>query len=286
MASNKPDTPSVTGLAETAEPNPISSPSNHPSDRHSASPILRREPSTTPVLRKQPSVSLKSPGSSGYNSRNTSPIRPSLRQESSQHATKPAFRSRKNSHDASPSRPLITTPPPHSVPSAAAIQRALSATTVPQLQLGPVAEAVSRLPRTSRNPASADGTPTTGSLSPRVKSPPPTAPASRRNSFHNNKNPIAAPPITVQASTPPTVPTNTEAGKGDSAAADKEQLRAPGKAPSRGPSGPKSNLETVQENTPPAGGVPANDAESRYAISCSLSSSMLTSTSVRLTCLR
>ena len=254
MATNKDDKPIMTDMRETSETTSVTSPDKQQRD---LSPITSRRDittTTTPSLRNQPFLNATSTDTSPQTSRNTSPIRPGPRSETQTPQTitrAGGLRSRDASHDTSPSRPPITTT--HSTPSAAAIQRALSATSVPQLQPGPVTEAVSRLPRsTSRTVANADNTPSTGTLSPRVKSPPPSAPISRRNSLQRNHN--SAPPITVLSSTP-TSSNFVEPAKVLSPAQDQDQLRAVVKAPSRGPSGPKSNLETVQENTPPSSSV-------------------------------
>ncbi|CAD0094938.1 unnamed protein product [Aureobasidium mustum] len=107
-----------------------------------SSPVTVRHASSTsissiPTLRKQASATF-APSESPRSSRNPSPVRSVMRQ----HGTPPtsavqsrtgALRSRQSSHDTSPHRtPALSTPT--SVPSAAAIQRALSAATIPQLQ--------------------------------------------------------------------------------------------------------------------------------------------------------
>ncbi|KAK3672195.1 Vacuolar inheritance and morphology protein [Recurvomyces mirabilis] len=186
---------------------------------------------TAPPLRKQRSSNLQptsaspSAGSSPHTSRNTSPQRKD-------------------------SRPAPLTTPISTQPSAAAIQRALSAANVPQLQsTGSVTEAVSRLPRTAKSvgPGSGETTPQ-WPVSPRLKSPPPSAVSSRRGSAAPQKKAeTAAPSISVQGpasqtATPPPRANSEESRKSE------QQLQTPAKVPSRGPSG-KSTLETVQENS-------------------------------------
>lgn len=268
MPSGRDDFHSVTGRPETKEPT---------QQQRITSPTIKRDASSSssiPTLRKQSSASFNtsspSAGNSPQTSRNTSPIRQAQKQEAV-HTTSRAggLRSRKNSHDASPSRPPSMTPSAHSVPSvpsAAAIQRALSASTVPQLQPGPVTEAVSKLPRTSRNtPASEPNTPATGQFSPRIRSPPPSAPASRRNSLQRKADGSSAPPITVQTPTPPNS-ANLLSEKSDASTGKEQQLHPPQKVPTRGPSGPKSSLETVQEATPPAASILASATDQRYVL--------------------
>ncbi|KAI6835408.1 hypothetical protein KC340_g5388 [Hortaea werneckii] len=209
---------------------------------------------TTPAqpLRKQPSSNLaqaatsSSANTSPHSSRNTSPVRRD-------------------------SRPQTLTQPIATQPSAAAIQRALSAANVPQLQAsggnaapgGPVTDAVSRLPRASKSVSgsgSGDVTPQ-WPVSPRLKSPPPSAPNSRRGSGATQQSQqqkkqettnAGAPSISVQSATPQqavTPPSKQVSSNGSDEQGKQEQsLQAPPKVPSRGPSG-KSTLETVQENS-------------------------------------
>ena len=179
-----------------------------------------------PPLKKQPSNSLvnqsSSAGNSPRTSRNTSPIRKD-------------------------SRPQPLSTPSSSQPSAAAIQRALSAANAPQLQAAGVADGVSKLPRASRSGENTPKWPT----SPRLKSPPPSGSgsSSRRGSSTTQKKveAPAAPNINVQSATPQTS-TPSPVKQGGDETAKVQQLQTPGKGPSRGPSG-KSTLETVQENS-------------------------------------
>lgn len=261
MANNDPDFRSVSGQAETAEPTNTntntavpallsSSASSTATQRRSAS--ANRSQSTTtakpPTLRKQSSSSLlphsssPSAGASPRTSRNTSPIR----------------------KDSRPSGP----PSFSTQPSAAAIQRALSASSVPQLSGGgAVTEAVSKLH--GRGGSSGDNTPQ-WPVSPRLKSPPPSAVSSRRGSAavgaakkgegSSTSSPLVGPPpsISVHKATPTENTASSTAMSGpakqNGAEASKPEqqqtLQAPPSKmpPSRGASG-KSTLETVQENS-------------------------------------
>lgn len=127
---------------------------------------------------------------------------------------------------------------------------------MPQLQSGPVSEAVSKLPRAQRTaPPSGDSTPQ-WPVSPRIKSPPPSTSSSRRGSaVAQQKKPesTSAPSIVVQGSTPAKSNGPTKQGASETGKSDQQQQHQPQglptpKAPSRGPSG-KSTLETVQENS-------------------------------------
>ncbi|KAK5115744.1 hypothetical protein LTR62_000833 [Meristemomyces frigidus] len=249
MASGEPTSQSLTGRMESAEPaasggkksgsgtstarssavlDGTGSTGNESPKRQMSASSLRT--SSVPPLRKQRSSNLlptsasPSAGTSPQTSRNNSP-------------------QRKDSRSTPLTTPLATQP------SAASIQRALSAANVPQIQpAGPVTEAVSRLPRTTKGTGldSGESTPK-WPISPRLKSPPPTAVSSRRGSAISQKKVEPAPSISVQApqaqtATPPSKASSEEAHKPD------QQLQAPPKVPSRGPSG-KSTLETVQENS-------------------------------------
>jgi hypothetical protein len=199
-------------------------------------------------------------------SRESSPAGRSFRQQTTSVAAS-GMRSRKDSHDASPHRPPSITGHSGTIPSAAAIQRALSAATTPQLQPAPTSDpssiSTSKLPRISRVAAtttSGENTPT-WPLSPRLKSPPPSL--SRRNSLRNQRKPeisTATPNIVVQNSTPTSTSNTTLPVQPESQ--DEPDARAgasSGKAPSRGASGAPT-LETVQESSAPTtpGDAPTN----------------------------
>ncbi|CAD0107520.1 unnamed protein product [Aureobasidium uvarum] len=246
-------------MADAREAHPRSASSRDSSPvtvRHASSTSI----SSIPTLRKQPSATF-APSESPRSSRNPSPVRSAMRQ----HGTPPAsavqgragvLRSRQSSHDTSPHRtPALSTPT--SVPSAAAIQRALSAATIPQLQQAQspnsVTDAVTRLTAQKRPLATASGetTPTIVPASPRLKSPPPSSARSRRNSALS-QNPKPAPPsIVVEPSSTPSE--HSILNEGIKEEPIQLQPPPPPKVQSRGPSGPRPVLETVVENIAPSG---------------------------------
>lgn len=191
---------------------------------------------------------------SPQSSRNTSPIRPPQRQQSSAGAVG-GLRSRSPSRP--PSIPNLST----SIPSAAAIQRALSAATTPQLQPTSVPDTSSKIPRPQKSGAGTPGEIT----SPRLKSPPPPpASHSRPSSLPpktNAESNLSAPNVGVQRSTPasstPPIPS-----KGDDVDNGTEEHASSNmKGTVRGVSGVAPALETVQEaslpNTPGFGMIDA-----------------------------
>ncbi|KAG9598520.1 hypothetical protein KCV01_g8644, partial [Aureobasidium melanogenum] len=241
-----------------------------------SSPVTVRHASSTsissiPTLRKQASATF-APSESPRSSRNPSPVRSVMRQ----HGTPPtsavqsrtgALRSRQSSHDTSPHRtPALSTPT--SVPSAAAIQRALSAATIPQLQQtqqaqspNSVTDAVTRLTAQKRPLATASGesTPTFVPPSPRIKSPPPSSARSRRNSALSQNQKPAPPSIVVEPSSTP----SERSILNDGIKEEPIQLQPPpaSKVQSRGPSGPRPVLETVVENIAPGGSTNSKGTE-------------------------
>ncbi|KAK5002937.1 hypothetical protein LTR28_010797, partial [Elasticomyces elasticus] len=251
------------GPAETAEPAPSTIANGASASKREPSISTTRQSSSAstpiPALRKQPSRTLVVPtspsaGSSPRTSRNTSPVRPQPRQDMPQSVARVGLsRSRKNSQDASPSRPALLAAVPSTAPSAAAIQRALSAATVPQLKPGLVSDAVSQIPRPLKvtGGSSGDSTPH-WPASPGLKSPPPST-SSRHNSLlgqRKTESLPAAPSVVIQSATPltSTPPIQlVQSVDGEVRRAD-EQPQAVSKPPSRGVSGPKSTLETVQES--------------------------------------
>ena len=234
-----------------------------------SSPVTVRHASSTsissiPTLRKQPSTTF-APSESPRSSRNPSPVRSVMRQ----HGTPPAstvqnragvLRSRQSSHDTSPHRTPALSTPTSTVPSAAAIQRAISSANIPQLQQvqpaqspNSVTDAVSKL-STQKRPlgaASGDTTPTFPPPSPRLKSPPPSAARSRRNSSLSQHQKPVPPAIVVEPSSTPSQQTILNEGFKE----EPIQLQPPPtpKVGSRGPSGPRPVLETVVENSAPNG---------------------------------
>jgi hypothetical protein len=188
-----------------------------------------------------------SAAASPWTSRDSSPAGRPPRQQVASAAAR-GMRSRKNSHDVSPSR--STQPVTSTAPSAAAIQRALSAVTAPQLQPAPVAEPPStKIPRSQRSTAGNDG-PTQWPVSPTLKSPPPSADP-RRSSLRRAENTPSAPNIVVQPSTPASSNEDLSSA-GENLQKDvASRLVSAAKTSSRGTSGaPK--LATVQEASLPA----------------------------------
>lgn len=187
-----------------------------------------------------------SAAASPWSSRDSSPSGRPPRQQAASAAAR-GMRSRKNSHDVSPSR--STQPLTSTAPSAAAIQRALSAAAVPQLQSTPAAEPPSKIRRSQRSAAGNDGL-MQWPVSPRLKSPPPSADA-RRSSLRRAESTPSAPNIVVQPSTP--VSSNEDLSTvGENLQKDvASRLVNAAKTSNRGTCGaPK--LETVQEASLPA----------------------------------
>lgn len=206
----------------------------------SSSPRLPQRASTFPIL-----SSTSSTTTSPKPSREASPIRPPFKSGSG--AASRGSRSRKNSQDLSPNRaPSFPT-----VPSAAAIQRALSAAGTPQLQ-SPASSDFSvdatRAPKSGKGIGG--GSNQLGSNLPRVKSPPPPASANKATNYPSRK-PDQAP------STPSIVLERSSPVSGPIAGIDEaeEGILVPSgmRTPVRGSSvsgGP--TLETVQESSDPA----------------------------------
>lgn len=182
-----------------------------------------------------------SAAASPWSSRDSSPAGRPPRQQAAPAAAR-GMRSRKNSHDVSPSRSnqsLTST-----APSAAAIQRALSAAAVPQLQPEPH----SKIPRSQKSTPGNDGL-VQWPVSPRLKSPP-SSTDPRRSSLRRAESTSSAPNIVVQPSTPGSsnedLPAVAENLQKDVAS----RLVSAAKVSNRGTSGaPK--LATVQEASLP-----------------------------------
>ncbi|KAJ4361341.1 Vacuolar inheritance and morphology protein [Ascochyta clinopodiicola] len=205
-----------------------------------------------------------SPANSALNSRDASPARSLQRNTNAPPAStarsQPGLLSRKSSTDVSPNRGPGTSSPGL---SAAAIQRALSSTAIPQLP--PVSSSDSvKAPRPLKSPSalvSGDSTPH-WPHSPRLKSPPPpdarSHSRSRRNSLRSQtRRPEApsTPSIVVQHSSPSPA-SAARAPAADEAVTPGEQdepiMSLSMKGPSRGASGVAPKLETVQESSLPA----------------------------------
>ncbi|GIZ48372.1 hypothetical protein CKM354_001143500 [Cercospora kikuchii] len=242
---------SISGQAETAEPSfnggnshNGSGSSSQTASRKSSTTQLRQSTSasstgtsTVPTLRKSSSTNLTpiiaspAPGVSPRTSRNTSPIRQD--------------------------KPLTTTSSLSAQPSAAALQRALSASNVPQLQHKPatVSDAVAKLSGRAHKSATASGDTTPQwPVSPRIKSPPPSGPNSRRGSAaaqQRRPDSTAMPSIQILSATPQNniaAVTSSRTASTDNQRPDVQlQPPPPPKTAPRGASG-KSTLETVQEN--------------------------------------
>ncbi|KAF2274655.1 uncharacterized protein EI97DRAFT_459935 [Westerdykella ornata] len=194
---------------------------------------------------------LQSPTSS----RDTSPSRqPQRLQGSTAAPLRSGLRSRKNSIDVSPSGAPGVAGSNATGPSAAAIQRALSSATTPQLSPAPPQDFTRASGPLKGASASSSGENTPRwPVSPRLKSPPPNPDnrsRSRRNSLRaqNAKKPDipATPSIVVQSSSP--VPSSRLPVQDEEGIEDVEDQQITMKAPSRGVA-PK--LETVQEASVP-----------------------------------
>ncbi|KAI9688286.1 MAG: hypothetical protein M1820_010298 [Bogoriella megaspora] len=198
-----------------------------------------------------------SPRNSPHSSRNPSPTRPTPKPEMLN--TAKGMKSRNGSHEMSPSRPSVSAGPHQTVPSAAAIQRALSSAAAPPLQQIAVPDPQTKLPKPQKTTGSvsmtSEATQPHWPVSPRLKSPSPSA-GSRRNSLLNpatqipRKSDSASAPVTpsivVQRSTPgsntPTTASST--GTEPLSAQSDESYPTP-------PKTSKSMLETVQESQSP-----------------------------------
>lgn len=228
MANNNPESETNGGQAEAA----VSGNNANTSARRSQDESRKAETSsapTAPMLTTQPSnnlvpISSPSPVSSPRNSGTTSPVRQS-------------------------SRPQPLSNPLSTQPSAAAIQRALSAANTPQLQSTAVADGASKLPRAPKSAGAVGDSAPHWPTSQRLKSPPPSESNSRRGSSTAQKKIETghAPSISVQNATPQTT-TPPPVKQGGEQTSKGTQLPTPAKGPSRGASG-KSVLETVRENS-------------------------------------
>lgn len=219
------------GMADTGITTTITTP--RPSDSTSDSLPARRSPSSStvsqsttavPTLRKQLSIGkIPANTSSAGSSRNVSPTRRDAKASGSTAAQIPTQ------------------------PSAAAIQRALSASNVPSLANSTPKDSASRLPRAAQLGAEE---PPSWPVSPRLKSPPPSgvkrspATANTVRKIDNGGNTTV-----VQSVTTNTASQSAQSPRQASADAKTDQtLLTPAKNASRGPSG-KSMLATVDENS-------------------------------------
>lgn len=203
-------------------------------------------PTNTPQLSANSSAA-----TSPKPSREGSPVRPPLKPGAST-GSRVTNRSRKNSQELSPIRAPSANIP--TVPSAAAIQRALSATGTPHLPPSTAADFTvdaTRPQRTNKGPAG--GSQHSGSSVLRVKSPPPSASSGSNSSF------LTARKIDQSQSTPttPTIvverPTRSSTfGSESDIPEDDHPVKSGMRTPARAISGNGPALETVQESSLPA----------------------------------
>ena len=220
---------------------------NNSQQTSSASPGPLKRASTTPIL-----TAASSTASSPKPSREASPIRPQLKPAVS--ANSRTTRSRKNSHDSSPSRaPSAAASSITTVPSAAAIQRALSVAGTPQLQPSVSHESKGDAPKIQRPGRGLSGLVQPSGHPPRLKSPPPPVSASKATNLPQKKADSAptTPSIVLERATP-----SLRSSVDSQIEADTEVLPSGMRTPARGISGSGPMLETVQENSLPS--TPAN----------------------------
>lgn len=184
---------------------------------------------------------------------------------------------------------LVQTASSPSVPTTSSVIRTSSTASAPLSQLAGSVGSTPRVPQTSvtiPSPSVADransttasraGSPLAGptktprpKVSQSVSTTPVSTPASRQASIRGKPDPLqlVAPTVTLQTSTPPASADAHSASNGP--AFDDNQLPPPppsSKSHSRGPSGPKSTLETVIEGTPPTASALTKALEKRYAL--------------------
>jgi Vacuolar segregation subunit 7 len=172
--------------------------------------------------------------------REASPFRPQLKA-----AARGTSRSRKNSQDLSPTRNAINTYL-HPVPSAAAVQRALSANKPP-----PQSPGIDNSTPEIRSPKSADPAPR-WPVSPRLTSPPPSiAPRNSTHPIRKHDNDMAAANSSQKRLSASVPDLSINVGKSLPEKEDNLVPRSGLKTPARGVSGVASTLETVAENSVP-----------------------------------
>ncbi|MCJ1393665.1 hypothetical protein MMC18_006541 [Xylographa bjoerkii] len=230
--------------------------------------ITRRSSSPSHPLQRASTTPLPPPTlsatTSPRTSRDPSPIRPPLKPGLSNAAT--LARSRKNSQDSSPHRASNASgPAAPGVPSAAAIQRALSATGASQLPSPATPEFLIDTPRpqkSSKAPVGVAGL-SRASIPPRLKSPPislSTTP--NRSSIYSPRrtdNVPLTPSITLDRPTP----TSASSLEGDTE--ETENISRSGmRTPVKGTIG-SGTLETVQEGSLPKLDPSAMEAVSNFA---------------------
>ena len=203
-------------------------------------PLRRATTTPTPVISR--------PASSKNSPREVSPIRLA-------HAAGVATelwntRSRKNSQDLSPNRaPIASGPNIPTIPSAAAIQRALAAAGLPQIQSLGSPELAADSSRSQRPSKGLVGglTPAPTQLKPpQVKSPPPSG-ASNKVLIYSSLKAEQGPLTPSIVFTPGSTSSNDRDAEGEDTL-NRSEMRTP----SRGISGNGPALETVQESSVPA----------------------------------
>ena len=235
--------------------------SNHENKPHQGKQVTQesqqnqQQPSSTPTripAHTTPQLSANSSApASPKPSREGSPVRPPLKPGATT-GSRAINRSRKNSQDLSPIRAPSANIP--SVPSAAAIQRALSATGASHLPPSAASDTALDAPRPQKtNKGFTGASQHPGSSVLRVKSPPPSASSGSNSAF------LTARKIDQSQSTPttPTIvlerPTRSATFGSEADLQDDEHTIMPGmRTPVRGISGTGPALETVQESSLPA----------------------------------
>ena len=214
-----------------------------------STPSAVKRPSTTPT---KPHLSASSSAATSPKpSREGSPTRPQLK--SAVTTGTRTTRSRKNSQDLSPIRASsVSGSSIPTVPSAAAIQRALSAAGTPHLSSSAKQEAsIDAAPPQKTSKAPTGGS---GQKIPRLSSPPPAA------SSGSNKSVLTTARKLDQSQSTPTTPTiivdrpirsSTFASDSD-AGEDDRPIKSGMRTPVRGTSGNGPPLETVQESSLPS----------------------------------
>ncbi|KAG4033848.1 hypothetical protein MFRU_004g03480 [Monilinia fructicola] len=246
MDDKTPYTQRSTEMRETPSPSPSPLDSNIPSPTSDSKPskASRRnyEPSTKPTVKRLQTHRAASATNSPIGSRESSPVRPPLIRTTSAARSGTPSRSRNNSQDISPSRSASN----HHPPSAAALQRVLSAQKTPTLN-HVASEPSIRAPIPQKPLVTSeirDGP--RWPVSPRIRSPPP-----RQNSLKSpRRTDQDLPAINVQRISPTAEP--RVEGKPAADNEPEENLLTPGmRTPARGVSGGSSTLETVQEISQP-----------------------------------
>ncbi|KAI4186780.1 MAG: hypothetical protein L6R41_003257 [Letrouitia leprolyta] len=210
----------------------------------SLNPRIPKRASTTSLVQTSSSPASPKP------SRETSPIRPPLRSGVSANTGNP--RSRKNSTDLSPNRgPALPGPIVPAVPSAAAIQRALSVAGAHQLQpsVNPDLNVDPVRPQKVIKTAHANNNPS-GSNLPRVRSPPPINP--NKGAVHALRKSDPSTPPTLTPSIIVDRPNRAQNPNAETETATSDASASTAmKIPQRGTSGGQPTLETVQESSIP-----------------------------------